>query len=656
MARLLSKAALFTSLTAALASCAASKPRGQVVHLGSEGEPTDHPKASLAAPQSSPEYAVSRGKESSLEVPATAEEAAIFHFSLGQAYSLDNDPQRAIESYRATLVHDPKSALVRARLAAELVKVGSYAEAKQLCEEAIKLDPKYVDSYLLLAGIQVAAKEYDTAVQTYRRALKYDPQNRDALLYLGVTLAEVGKTKEGVTELEKLVKLKDKPESNIDQSVAYYYLGKVYDQGNQKDKAVKAYTTAINKRPGFAKAALAVSDIYIARKQISQAFEVLEDAFAESRSSEIAEKLAERHLEQSDYKGAVIYLETLTEEDPSNENMKLRLALVYWQVKWLDKAEQTLADLHAHYPASSEISYYLGELRLERGDFDGALSYYSQVGADYSKFDQMVSRVAFAYRQQNKLGAAETFLLDSMKKRPDVVAFYPLLAAVYEDQKKFDDSRVVLERGEKLFPSDENVLYYLGFTLDRLGKKDEALTKMEKLLTLNPNNPNALNFVGYTLLEKGGQLELAKSYLERAVSLKPDDAFILDSYGWLLYRTGKRREAMKQLEKAYAMKPEEGVIGEHLADIYVSLDMPQKALAVYAAAIKSGGDQEFVARVQVKMANVRGVVAETDEHSTIGQAPVSEVDESSDAGADRAEVRERDREGAADEARIPASK
>ncbi|MGZ3685081.1 MAG: tetratricopeptide repeat protein [Bdellovibrionota bacterium] len=605
---------------------------------------TASPEIAKTPETTSNDYAMSKGRGTAIDVPSSPEEAAIFHFSLGQAYSLDNDPQRAIESYRATLVHDPKSALVRARLAAELVKVGNFAEAKQLCEESIKIDPKYVDSYLLLAGIQVAAKEYDSAIETYHQVLARDPKNRDALLYLGVTQAEVGKTKEGVAQLEKLVKLKDNADSNIDQSVAYYYLGKIYDQANQKYKATKAYLTALEKRPGFAKAALAVSDIFVARKQVARAYQILEDAFAESRSSDIAERLAERHLEQNDYKGAISYLETLVEEDPSNENMKLRLSLVYWQVQWLDKAEALLTDLHEHYPASSEISYYLGELNLERGNFNGALAYYKQVGSDYVKYDQMVSRVAFAYRQQNKLGDAEDYLLDSMKKRPDVVAFYPLLAAVYEDEKRIDQAKLVLERGEKLFPHDENILYYLGFTLDRLGQKDDALTKMEALLAVNPNNPNALNFVGYTLVEKGGQMEQAKTYLERAMSLKPDDAFILDSYGWLLYRTGKRREAMKQLERAYATKPEEGVIAEHLADIYVSLNLPRKALEVYAAALKSGGDKEFVARVETKISNVRDVLSEKGQK--LGQGAAPDADDLANLVNDES----------GDQERVPASK
>jgi tetratricopeptide (TPR) repeat protein len=592
-----------------LTGCAASHPRGHVVAT-TETEQRE-PTSAEASPPDTTTFAVSKGaRGSTIDVPSNPEDAAVFHFSLGQAYSLDNDPQRAIESYRATLVHDPKSALVRARLAAELVKVGNFAEARQLCDESIQLDPKYVDSYLLLAGIQVAAKEYDGAIKTYRQALAVDPKSRDALLYLGVTLAEVGKTKEGVAELEKLVRLKDSSESNIDQSVAFYYLGKVYDQAGARDKSITAYRTAIKKRPGFAKAALALSDLYLAKKDVKQAYAVLEEVFAEGRASEIAERLAERHLEQNDFHGAVTYLESLVDEDPTNENLKLRLALVYWQIQWHDKAEALLVDLHGRYPASSEISYYLGELFLEEGNFPKALAYYRQVGPDYAKYDQMVSRVAFAYRQGGKLTEAEDFLLDSMKKRPDVVSFYPLLAAVYEDLKKLDEAKLVLEKGEKLFPSDENILYYLGFTLDRLGEKGRALEKMEKLLSVNPNNPNALNFVGYTMVELGRDLPQAETYLSRAVSLKPDDAFILDSYGWLLYRQGKRREAMKSLEKAFAAKPEEAVIAEHLADVYVALDMPRKALTVYERALASGAsDKEFVARVQTKVANVRDVLA-----------------------------------------------
>lgn len=592
-------------LALSFTACSTAKPRGQVVRLESNfteksDDKTAPEKISLSVQNS----------QSALPIPSEGEDAAVYHFTMGQAYALDNDPQRAIESYRATLVHDPQSALVRARLGAELVKIGAYSEAKVLCEEAIKIDPKYVDSYLLLAGIQVAAKEYEGAIQTYGKALKVDPNNRDALLYHGVTLAEVGRAKEGIAQLEKLVKLKDQPESSIDQGVAYYYLAKVYDQISQKENAIVALKSSLKKRPGFAKAALALADLYMERKEEKLAYAVMEEAFRESPGSELAERLAEFYMERNDFPKAVVYLETLVEEDPANENMKLRLSLVYWQLKWYDKARLILSNLLERYPASSEIAFYMGELELERKDLDGALLYYKKISSDYAKYDQMVNRVVFLYRQQKRYGEAESFLLEAMRQRPDMVAFYPLLAALYEDQNKLEESKLALVRGEKQFPADENILYYLGFLYDRLGEKDKGVATMERLLSLNPNNANALNFVGYNLVEKGGDLDHAHELLARAMALKPGDAFVLDSYGWLLYRLGKGREAMKHLEKAAALKPEEGVISEHLADVYAALNMPQKAIAAYDKAIKAGGDKEFVARVESKRENVQRALAE----------------------------------------------
>jgi hypothetical protein len=61
---------------------------------------------------------------------------------------------------------------------------------------------------------------------------------------------------------------------------------------------------------------------------------------------------------------------------------------------------------------------------------------------------------------------------------------------------------------------------------------------------------------------------------------------------------------MEQLEKAFAIRVDEGVIGEHLADVYVALQLPKKAVAVYQQALKSGGEKEFVARVELKLKNV----------------------------------------------------
>lgn len=604
----LAKKILFFAAAVALFSCSHAKPHGKVIHLDNFEEQ----KAAPPAPAVVDASVHTQSEHEGLPVPSAKDDAAVFYFSQGQAYSLDNDVPRAVEAYRATLAYDPNSALVHARLAAELVKTGAYQEARELCEKAIKLDPKYVDSYLLLAGIQVSTKEYDGALTTYRKALAQDPENRDALLYYGVTLAEEGKTKEGIAQLEKLVKLKDKVDSNIDRSVAYYYLAKLQEQGNPQ-AALKSLEMAMKTRPGFAKAALMAADIYMEKSEARKAKEVLEEAFHENHQADLAERLAEIYMSENDYKGAVVYMETLVEEDPANENMRLKLALLYWTVGLLDKAHVVMSDLHNRYPSSSEISFYMGELEVLRGHQEDALIYYKMVSSDYAKYEQAVARAAQVYRDGKRFPDGEAFLRDALKRKPDAIAFYPVLAAFLEDQSKLKEAREVLEEGKKLFPNDESILYYLGFLYDKMGDKEQGLKTMQKLLTVNPNNANALNFVGYTLLERGENLDEAGRHLKRAHELKPNDAFILDSYGWLLHKQGKARSAMVYLEKAHSLKPEEPVIAEHLADAYVAMGLKEKALVVYQAIMKSGLLNEDKARVELKVQNLRSaLVGRTD--------------------------------------------
>jgi len=581
-----------------LTSCASQKPKGNIVRLTAE-ESEDQiknievlQKGAFEAPAFAQKIA-----------PAKPEEAAVFHFTMANAYSLDNETEKAIESFRAALVHDGGSALLRARLAAELVKVNAFAEAKILCEEAIKIDPKYVDSYLLLAGIQVAAKELEGAIKTYEAALKVDARNRDALLYYGVTLAEVGRIQQSVVQMEKLIALKDKDDSTIDRSVAFYYLAKIQEQAGNRQKAKDALRAALKNRPGFARAALLLADYYGNEK--AAAISVLEDTFRENHSGELAERLAEIYLERNSFAKAVVYIETLVEEDPTNENMKLKLSLVYWQLKWFDKARLILQGLMNRYPQSSEIAFYLGELEMERSRLDNALVYYRKVSPDYPKFESMVARVSQLFKAEKDFSSAESFVRDALRKKPDGVQLYTHLASIHEDQNKLEEAKETLEKGYSLFPKDEGILYYLGFIQDRLGEKEKALKYMDKLLVVNPDNANALNFIGYGLLESGRELDRASELLSRAVKIRPQDPFILDSYGWLLYRQGKHGEAMKTLEKAVALKSDEAVILEHLGDVYLALNLRAKAIAVYEKALALGGEPELMSRLEIKRENAR---------------------------------------------------
>jgi len=57
-------------------------------------------------------------------------------------------------------------------------------------------------------------------------------------------------------------------------------------------------------------------------------------------------------------------------------------------------------------------------------------------------------------------------------------------------------------------------------------------------------------------------------YIRKAVSLKRDDGYYVDSLGWAHYRLGNMPEAVEQLERAVELRPDDPIINDHLGDAY----------------------------------------------------------------------------------------
>jgi tetratricopeptide (TPR) repeat protein len=122
---------------------------------------------------------------------------------------------------------------------------------------------------------------------------------------------------------------------------------------------------------------------------------------------------------------------------------------------------------------------------------------------------------------------------------------------------------------------------------------------MERAIDKNPNNASALNYVGYTWAERGDNLDQAEDYIVRALDLRPDDGFIIDSLGWVYYMrarplidTGRNEEAKKYLDRALTelLRAQEltggdPVVSEHLGDAYLLLDQKKRALQRYQEAV-----------------------------------------------------------------------
>lgn len=154
------------------------------------------------------------------------------------------------------------------------------------------------------------------------------------------------------------------------------------------------------------------------------------------------------------------------------------------------------------------------------------------------------------------------------------------------------------------FPTNTQLIFFLGTMHDRIGQSNESISLMQRVIDLDKEHVQALNYLAYTYAELGSNLEEAEALSRRALALQPDDGYILDTLGWILFKRGDNEGAIKYLEAAFRIKPSEAIIAEHLGDAYLRHQMWQRATAMYRKAVEFEKDIEKGKKISEKLANV----------------------------------------------------
>ena len=121
-------------------------------------------------------------------------------------------------------------------------------------------------------------------------------------------------------------------------------------------------------------------------------------------------------------------------------------------------------------------------------------------------------------------------------------------------------------RGLAAFADDDALLYARALAWERRDDIPRAEADFRKILVAQPDNVATLNALGYTLADRTGRYAEALELIDRARVAEPDNPAIIDSYGWVLYRLGRVRDALPQLRRAYLLQ-KDPEIAAHLGEV-----------------------------------------------------------------------------------------
>ena len=179
-------------------------------------------------------------------------------------------------------------------------------------------------------------------------------------------------------------------------------------------------------------------------------------------------------------------------------------------------------------------------------------------------------RTAWALDRLERPDEAIALLRRLARERTDATDALITLADILRAQNRYREAAGVygqaIERLIDIKDRHWSLFYARGIALERSQQWRLAEADFIKALKLKPDQPLVLNYLGYSWADQGVKLDRAVEMIEKAVSLRPNDGYIVDSLGWVLFRLRRYEEAVERLERAVELRPEDPVINDHLGD------------------------------------------------------------------------------------------
>ncbi len=231
---------------------------------------------------------------------------------------------------------------------------------------------------------------------------------------------------------------------------------------------------------------------------------------------------------------------------------------------------------------------------------------------------------AFALNSLERVDEATALLETIIAEHPEDIRPLDALGNILRAHERYDEAlqyyTSAIELVDKPTKRDWALFYSRGVCNERLKNWPDAEADFKVALELNPDESLILNYLGYSWVDQGINLKQAMAHIRKAVKLKPDDGYYVDSLGWAYYRLGNMPEAVKHLERAVELRPDDPVINDHLGDAYWRVGRKLEAKYQWEQALSLDPDDEVRQKLISKLASGLEASGTTKSAAETGQA------------------------------------
>ena len=515
----------------------------------------------------------------------------------------DHDTIAAAEFYSKALAEDPGNEIILEQTFLLEAASAHWDRAIELAKELVKIEPAHRIARFLLGCEAFKQGRYKEADEDFAAARQGPIADLTSTLARAWVQEADGKPDEAFATLDSL--------SDADWAQFYqrYHRALIADLAGQHDAARQAFAQAFKKNPSTLRVADAYARHAVNNNNRRLARQTLKTHIAKSSTHPLSEALL---AEIEEGKNPPLLITSPTQGlaevfygigDALAGEGGLDMGIIFLQFALYLEPDFPLA-----YAALAEAYDSAKKYELE-------MQALGQIKQDSPLWLNVQIQKSFALNSLEQVDEAKALLEELIKKDPDDVRPLDALGNILRSHERYEEARDYYTRALALIPKptkDNWTLFYSrGVCNERMKDWPAAEADFKEALVLSPDESLVLNYLGYSWVDQGSNLKQAMDYIRKAVKLKPDDGYYVDSLGWAYYRLGNLSAAVENLERAVELKPDDPIINDHLGDAYWKVGRTLEAKYQWQQALTLKPEEDQVLTLKQKIAAGLPETAET---------------------------------------------
>ena len=545
----------------------------------------------LSGCASSPEKSQSLQSEVPVEVPMPyaepekkdirLSEDILFHYLLGDIAAQRGQFTQAYNSYMHTAMLADESDAARKATQIAIFQKNDTA-ALNAVKQWVRLSPNSIAARSAAGVLYLRKDDFASALGSFIAVIKIsEALDKDGFLVVAVSLSKEPSPVEGRQLMEALLQ-------QYESDKRMHYAHAVY-LGAQKQypETLAQLDKALALEPGWDKALLLKVKILIEQEKIDESIALLESALDDNADAIDLRLIYAKLLVTKDHALAYREFKRLHALAPEKNDVISALGILAEELDDFAEAKKWWAILlqQGGIDEKSTAAYHLGQIEENQGKLGQALAYYQQVNHGLYLAEAQL-RQADILARQGELAQSRQMLESLRISDPDnSVSYYLSEAIILHDYGTSEEVYALYDVALKAHPGSMKLVYARGVYSAEVKHLEKAEKDLRLVLEKEPENADALNALGYTLADQTDRYQEALALIKKAYALKPENAAILDSMGWVNYKLGNYREAESFLIKALSINNDDE-IAAHLGEVLWMKGQKDRAQNIWGKALK----------------------------------------------------------------------